>query len=405
MQRKLYDIYKQRGFPGKEMHMSKKIISIVVWMLCILMLCLSGCGKEEIPPVCVQSRPLAISGFAHDSVYIYRIYLEEQRDFEVRFQILDNLQEKGLPLYADTLANQEENPFSTQNIFLERILIDPAATAANGGTPVVLAHGQYRSPIDDPMIRFEYYNRIFSYDVVANKMTVIQEGIADSIRDMYLYGDTLFYTTNAGENGYMIHRIGTDGTGFATMENPEARLYQIQTIHRDRLYYTDGSGLYSCALDFTDHTCHKEGAISSFAGVFCYGDYIYYSDHTEYYPTSEQHPLAAESLCRIRIDGEGEEEILFGGFRAGMSCNGKVYYVSAENVRSSSMDVYDILYEYDVETGERREIYNWQKEPIFMSLVFPTDSYLLCNKTDHTTGETVLVCIDLETLEIKEIPS
>ncbi|MBQ9121645.1 MAG: DUF5050 domain-containing protein [Clostridia bacterium] len=353
----------------------------------------------------MEGTTLALNGFAHGSVYIYRVYLDSKRDYEMRFQLLDNLQEEGLPLYADTLANQEENPFSTSNIFLERILIDPVATEVNGGTPVVLAHGQYRSPIDDPKIMFETYNRIFSYDVVANKMTVIQEGIVDSIREMFLYGDTVFYSTNAGENGYMIHRISTDSTGFATMENPDARLYDIVTIYGDRLYYKDSSGLYSCALDFTDHKCHKEGAISSRVGIFCYGDYIYYTDHTKYYPTSEQYPLPGESLCRIPINGEGDEEILFEGACAGMACNGKLYYVSAENAVSSSMDVYDILYEYDVETGEAREIFNWQDESIFMSLVFPTEDYLLCNKTDNTTGETVLVCIDLETLEIKEIPS
>ena len=391
--------------PERNLCMRKGLTALVLVAILVLGVCLGSCGNANTPPICVEGTTLAINGFAHGSVYIYRVYLEDKKDFEMRFQILSNLQEKGLPLYADTLASQEENPFSARNISLESILIDPSATEANGGTPVVLACGRYRRPVDDPKIMFEIYNRIFSYDVVANKMTVIQEGIADSIREIFLYGDTVFYSTNAGENGYLIHRVGTDSTGFVTMENPDARLYDIETIYQDRLYYRDSSGLYSCALDFTDHKCHKEGGISSLVGIFCHEDYIYYTDYEKYYPTSEPYPQVAESLCRIRIDGEGEEEILFEGISAGMACNGKLYYVSVENVRSSSMDMYDILYEYDVETGERREIFNKQREPIFMYLVFPTEDYLLCNKTDNTTGKTVLVCIDLETLEIKEIPS
>jgi len=380
--------------------MCKKISIIALCFLLIVIGCFAGCGSGgDEDPIFVRANTL-VNGIAYKNVYIYR----RNNSTAEYFQLLNNLQPEGLPLYSDALAEGTENPFNANNIILNRLMVDPIQTEKNGGTPVIIGCGIYYVRVEGELIPL-MYDRIISYNVVTNEMKVIQEQIPNSISQMFLYGNTVYYVTNDGDAGSTIHRIDADGQNYLSMENPDALRYSVETIYADRVYYTSPEGLHSCTLTFEDHKLHTSAAGRSKVGIFCNGDYIYYTNHSKEYPfEGGKYPAVGESLCRISISGNGEEEILFDGIHGGMNCNGMLYYVSAKNAEAPYDMGYNVLYEYNTETGETREIFDVSEEEYDLYLQIATEDYLICNKLNLAAGESSMCVVDLETLEVTSIP-
>ncbi len=307
--------------------------------------------------------------------YVYGDYYFFVSEGNILYQHLDDIQETPLNIYSDPLATGDDNPFGYAGFSF--ILVDEALTAENDGYPVLLfAHINLRSN--------NVCYQIFLYDLKTNKITMIKDKIRDNVQSLCLYGDYIIYTTNEGDDGYNIHRVMKDGSGYMKLENPENELYRVIEVYDDRVYFYDGAlQVYSMSLDFDDVEY-----VLSYAGMsdpFIRDGYIYYPQYVEtiefendvtgevtYYPSC--------NLCRSSISNPSESEVLINNFYSGMfSDNTYFYYLANPYVMDCGVDNYgsDVLYSLDFATGETKIVYDEFESDVLRYIGFASDDYII----------------------------
>lgn len=342
----------------------------------------SACSKPEqtMDEVCAN-------GF---NIYLYDniFYYYDINTFSIKYQDLNNIQTAGLPLYGDVLASGEENPFT--NIFSPMVffVVDPKATKENNDKHVLIG-AYYKYAIDKQTNRMKNFYQITSFDTGTNKVTVIQDEIAENIQSLAIYGDWIIYTTNEGDRGTNIHVIGKDGSGYKKMENPDKKSYRVETVYKNRIYFIDSAGqLFSCSLALDDAQYLFNIVLR--AEMFIANDYIVYCDNLQATEFDGMSYMNVD-IVRCPISDVSKKEKILSNVSMGMNHGDKFYYYLSEprKVGSAVEEYSHILYEYSFETGSSREVYDLQDKEISRCYIALGDNYIVYSETDYSLGSPV----------------
>lgn len=387
-------------FCGKEIFMKKyKTVICLLAIFVLLAFVFSACSKPE-----QSTDDVCAKGF---NIYLYDniLYYYDTNTFSIKYQDLTNVQTTGLPLYGDVLASGEENPFA--NIFSPAVYfaVDPKATKENDNRHVLIG-AYYRYAIDKQTNRMKNFYQITSFDTGTNKVTVIQDEIAENIQSLCIYGDRIIYTTNEGDLGTNIHIIGKDGSGYKEMENPDKDSYRVQTVYKDRIYFIDAAGrLFSCSLDLDDRQYLFDIVLR--AEMFIVNDRIVYCDNllaTEFDGAS----YMTVDIVSCPISDTSKKEKLLSDVSMGMNCGDKFYYYISEprKIGSAVEEYSHILYEYSFETGLSREVYDLGDKEISRCYTAIGENYIVYTETDYSSGSPVSrrIAQNLKTGEETEVP-
>lgn len=382
--------------------MKKNLLKTVICMLAIFVLLafvFSACSKPE------QSTDyVCAKGF---NIYLYDniLYYYDTSTFSIKYQDLTNVQTTGLPLYGDVLASGEENPFA--NIFSPAVYfaVDPKATKENDNRHVLVG-AYYRYAIDKQTNRMKNFYQITSFDTGTNKVTVIQDEIAENIQSLCIYGDRIIYTTNEGDLGTNIHIIGKDGSGYKKMENPDKKSYRVETVYKNRIYFIDSAGqLFSCslALDDTQYLFN----IVLRAEMFIVNDRIVYCDNLQATEFDGMSYMNVD-IVSCPISDTSKKEKLLSDVSMGMNCGDKFYYYLSEprKIGSAVEEYSHILYEYSFETGLSKEVYDLGDKEISRCYTAIGENYIVYTETDYSSGSPVSrrIAQNLKTGEETEVP-
>lgn len=359
----------------------------------------SACSKPE-----QTMDEVYANGF---NIYLYDniFYYYDISTFSIKYQDLTNVQTTGLPLYGDVLASGEENPFA--NIFSPAVYfaVDPKATKENNDKHVLIG-AYYKYAIDKQTNRMKNFYQITSFDTGTNKVTVIQDEIAENIQSLAIYGDWIIYTTNEGDRGTNIHVIGKDGSGYKKMENPDKKSYRVETVYKNRIYFIDSAGqLFSCSLALDDAQYLFNIVLR--AEMFIANDYIVYCDNLQATEFDGMSYMNVD-IVRCPISDVSKKEKILSNVSMGMNHGDKFYYYLSEprKVGSAVEEYSHILYEYSFETGSSREVYDLQDKEISRCYIALGDNYIVYSEIDYSSGSPVSRWIvqDLKTNEETVVP-
>ncbi len=315
-----------------------------------------------------------IIGSPYACIYNNLLYYLDTSTSSIKYQRFDNIQDTGLPLFNDPLANPSENPFKNIMLGTAFMLIDTKNTENNNGFPILII--AYREiSINGNGVVNNY--KIVSFNTKNNKITVIKDKILESIQSLYLYNDYIFYTTNEGDLGYNIFRIDKDGKNIACLNNPKHELYRIQTIYGGRIYYVNGTGeLFSSSLTFTDITYLFDIVLK--AEVFIFNDYIYYCDDIAKKELNNI-PFWYVDLYRVPLTDITAKEIILNDISVGMNCGDKYYfyYSNPRIIDSGNPDEgTDILYSLDLNSGDISTVYEKTGQQAQQYYIALSDRYI-----------------------------
>ena len=290
----------------------------------------SGGGKKMIQ-ACVATAVLVYN----DTIYYNCYSLSASIPTKIKYQNLNNIRPSGAELGADPLSSEslgglfagvDEWPF---------FLVDEEATAENGGIPVFIICCNYSGVY-----------KIFSYNSKDNKVNTIHTEL-ENMHWLALYGDYIFYVTNEGDKGWIIHRVKKDGTGYAEMENKDALSHSIHFIYEDKIYYSQGSKkIYSMNLDFSGSEYICDALVNP--SPFIADGYIYYFA-VRPTPVGDGTNNAWE-LCRRNLTDLSKEETVIKDIGVGMHRNGIFYYFKYNSDGTAYNK--NTIYGYKVKTGE-----------------------------------------------------
>ena len=310
------------------------------------------------------SKKMIQASVGASDVMIYRdtIYYNvlERSSAKIKYQNLNNIQNKGAELGADPLAGATSGGLFNDVDPWPFFLVDEEATTKNGGMPVFIIACDYsKNEMTDVY-------RIFSYNSKDNTVKVIYEEY-ENIQWLALYGDYIFYETAEGDKGDILHRVKKDGSEYIEMENKDALGNKIHYIYEDKIYYVHGGkGLYSMNLDFSGSEYLFD--VSNGRYSFAYDGYIYYIwKHTA---------QRGVDLCRRSISEPSKEEIVLSGVAYGFYGNGVFYYYRYDSEDAVSYNG-NTVYGYIPSTKESFEAV---KKPSVKLLELSgwNDEYLVC---------------------------
>ncbi len=311
-------------------------------------------------------------------------YFSDWDDGGIWYQDVNNIQPTKLPLHNDALSDGSDDPFA--QLKAACILVDEDATIKNGGAPVLIICGSF--PIgysEDTGIVYKG-TMIGSFDTLTNKWTVISDDVEGEPMEMSMYRDTIFFVTaTGGEDGYVLHKINRDGSGYSSMENEEPTKLSIGWVHNDVIYYVEYKTLSvcSCNLDFSDRHVLFDGT-----GVNYVKDVSYVTDDYIYYTVINAD--GEEDLYRRSLKDISKSEFLLEDATGGFY--GDVYYYY------SGFALY-VLSSLNMETGETKTVYDItdDSDKITKSRYAYGDTYIICEFTyrGSDTSGMHYTCIDL----------
>lgn len=374
--------------------MKRRILVLLLASILLIGGLLSGCGDSKEDEKAIVG---SMYGCWHGNIYYY---LNQPWPNRILYQRIDNVQETGLPLYDDLLVEDVEDPFKNVG-FISCILVDPRATEANGGDAMLIVAMQLQEFTGDPQNPIVDFYRICYYNVRTHRITVIKDEIPDKVRRMILCGDTLYYATDDGDRGWNVRKIKTDGTGEALLENPDANLYSLYDVADGVVYlYEDSTKrIYTCSTELDNPRLLVDDIVALY-NMRVFGDYLYYHAYSQI--------VDGQATCyeirRIPVSGTQESELVMADVAFGYFSDGCYYYFPYHG--QQTLSDFRKLYEYDLETGKTRLIFDNGRQPIFRCYTDVSDRYLMCYVSDLTIGNTYayMSCIDLETLEEVKVP-
>ena len=375
--------------------MKRRILVLLLASVLLIGGLLSGCGGSKEDEKAIVG---SIFGCWHNNTYYYRSMPWPNR---ILYQRIDNVQETGLPLYDDLLVEDVEDPF--QNVsYISCVLVDPQATRANGGDAMLILPMQMREFTGDLQDPYIEYNRICYYNVRTHRITVIKDEMPNSVGQMILCGDTLYYTTSDGDLGWNVHKVKTDGTEEATMVNPNANLYVLTDVADGVVYLYEDSAktVYTCSTELENPRLLIDEPVAGLYSMRVIDGYLYY----HVYSKIVDGQATCYEIRRIPVSGTQESELVMADVAFGYFSDGCYYYFPYHG--QQTLSDFRKLYEYDLETGETRLIFDNGSQAIFRCYTDVSDRYLTCYVHDLATGKNYayMSCIDLETLEEVKVP-
>lgn len=349
----------------------KRVISTVV-VVCLSILFLTSCEKE------IPSEKNIITG--HDYIiYEDTIYYIDRYTQKIRYQILGNIQETGLPLVGDALAMDDDNPFSRINSAM--MLVDEAATKANEGQPILI----FALKSAD-----EENYQILSYNTKDSRLSVLKEDITGPVQTLHLYGEYILYTTNDGELGCNVHSLKKDGSVSYTLPNPEHQNYVVKNCYNDEIYIESSPSLYKASMTMENLTLLFDNYDTP---VFFFKDDLYYRE------------LESGKLSRKPLSNLSQNEIIIDDFTVGITRGNSYLYV--KKLEDGSGIDGNSIYLYNASTDENRLIFqNTEPDVMYFYMDF-SDQYILfdCNYiSGDKVGVKEFMVYNIETQEKLYIP-
>ena len=334
----------------------KKRIILLTAILSVLML-FTSCVRTV--PVNTQAKssesinvpyePRPVPDFQRAWEYcIYNDYLFAKVGNTIKYQKLNNIQDSGFSLSDKSTDNSSGN----LGIFghFMKFLVDVDATNNNNGSPVlIITHSE--SLFDIITKKSKLVSTILLFNTATQKLETIQSNIPESIWDMVLYKDYIFYVTQEADNGLVIHRINKDGTGYQRMESDAPHRYRIATVHEDKLYFyaDDFKEIYRCDLNFKNTERLFEITGSEMI-PFAHGEYIYYCKVNRNI-TIRDVTYRSPDLYRRKIsDWENSEELLFKNAYASRTYGDIMIYYLYDDMTGDHKNTYEfnVLNAYDL---------------------------------------------------------
>lgn len=305
--------------------------------------------------------------FYRDTVFYY-----DQYKHNIKFQNIAYVLETGLPLYQDPLSTSAEDPFS--KISSTKIIVDPVATENNKGQPVLYLYTERNGTGSDTK------KQLISFDTATNRIRVLKDGL-DNVKDLVLYGDTLFFSVFEADGEdlkYKLHAIKTDGSGLRTFDNPDNLILGIATVWNHQLYFVGSGNLYTAPRSLDSYSLFMPEASAPI--VFCDG-YLYYS------------PRVSNDLWRAPLDDLSAKELVHENGR-GMAQNGLII----SRGRSDENKFNDISV-YDPKTNEKVLVYQKDADVTVMYQSF-SKTYIVFD----VSGDHALIYYDIDSQEEITIP-
>ncbi len=325
------------------------------------------------------------------------------------YQDLSNIRERGLPVFGDELTDMSENPFRTLDSF--NMLIDPTATAENGGEAVIIFEQSCGFVGDDPdhPNRAIELTRLVSYNTRTGRFKIICDGIVGSFISFCLYGETLIYETldpDLGATFYSVGRQGGKSVSLGTVDSPETLFL---SVYGGKIYYavpeSGGVSIYTCDIKSAEHERIDTVPVMFPARFLAFIDgAIYYgaapSDHDDYGITYD--------IVKRDVGGANEQTLLR-GVESAICCGGEILYVPHGDSVSGDENMTISYYKYDIESGESAMLFTYTLEDaearIFSVTAF-SDKYIFCVERDIVGGSAGRqMCFDRRTGEILYIPT
>ncbi len=386
----------------------RRIVYRIAALILVLSLfpCVSSCGEETTTvnngyTFSDEELSECVTGL---TTCLYGEYFFYAADGKMKYNLISDLQEVGMNIYSDTLAEGTDDPFG--HVYFPIMLIDRAATNENGGSPVlIIAYENLRS---------DEGTAIVSYDLYKSEITVIKDGILSGVQYLCLYGDYIYYMTADYDEGNNIHRVKKDGSDYSTLDNPENNIYRLITAYEDRVYYYDSAGqIYSSTLDFQDsqHLVDDAGAYEPFVR----DGYIYYYQFAGYVTLeateeNEERQIFSYDLYRCSTEDTSDSEVILEGITIAIAYCGddEIYYYLANPYwhEDGSYDTgEDTLYAYSISTGETVTVYEGYDTSLSSrELKVSTDKYIIFEDYYRNGRGNVYVAHNISTGEETEIP-
>ena len=376
-------------------------------MTCSCLILFVSCREKDPPPTFEEG--IYERGGAGER--LFRNYFFYYDNNQIKYQMLDDPQPGGLPIYGDTLSGTDDNPFWDMTAKTPYIFVDEQATQENNGVPVLL-------------IIYQYFHittkkdgwKLGSFDMATNRLTVIKDDFESNVLDPGIYGNWLFYSTREPEQGTILHRMRTDGSDLCSMKNPEKKYFRMQGVYQNKIYYQDyAKGTLYCAdWNFENETYLFEG-ISGPTHVFVANGYAYYLAHAQKQQINEQHSTSSYDLCRRSVTDPSKEETVLSNVINGQAHGSAFYYNPLDSYKSFTFDGTDAhnygagdLYLYDTVTGESRLVYSTGEEPIMIYMRARSEQYVMLResyiKASGRSGYGNRICVNLQTGESVVIP-
>lgn len=371
----------------------KKIISFILAVLIIASACLlPSCKKDDEnkdpeTPITEEKKDRYVTGrFMYATAYKDTVIFT----LEFTYNYIEDPLDYALPIFNTTVAGKNDDPFEGANGY--KIIFDEKETDENDGIPVIYVCCKNEIRVSGRWV--EAYP-ILKFNMATGIVTSVVEDVGHSTVQFAKYGDRLYYEVNTDDGGRNIYSVKTDGSDMRMLENPNNELFRMETIADGRLYFTSLFGtLYSCdCKDLSDVKYLRK--VSSYEVTVCSwnGD-IYYAKakHTVKVQGDEKLTVGAYDIYRAPADDPENEELFIKDVtRANMFGERYLYYTAANSIilGEDLVDVgWGVLYEYNADTKETREVYNMMGKKYHSKFpVFVTDEYIIFKCRDERVHE------------------
>lgn len=254
------------------------------------------------------------------------------------------------------------------------MIIDAAESRANDNMPVIyVAYNDiYWDSNENQVIDNGY--AIKKYNMRTNTSYDLVSGYGDSILELYIYQDTVYFRTANNETGYRLESVNKNGGNHKELDC-DNNAFSIRNIVNGTVYYSDMLGkLYKSDTDLSYSEFIME-THSDFGGAMVNSQYIYYPDDIQVFDTIEGKDFRKCSIFRVPLaDTSAEPElvltdVLYQGFspiyqmsdteflyyKPNISYLGRSWYLDYEGERQNS-DIFSVNggkeYMYHTETRE-----------------------------------------------------
>ncbi len=295
--------------------------------------------------------PVCITATMDEIIYDDLLYYDSPGVEFIKYYDLNNLELGGISLYNFEAYGLHDAPLAY--VYVGFFAVDPWLTAKNDGNHVIVIGHEYSEYNGEHNIPF---SRIIAFETDSYEVTVIKDKLPTGIQSMHLYGDMIFFTVNAADEGFNLYRIDTNGENFMKLDNPNCAQYRVNAIYEDRIYYRDviTGKLFSNSFSFDDEKYLFD--VYNVAGIFD-GYIVYYDTQIKLFSQMGVKKRCV-TICRRPISDVSKVETIIENVRTGTMYADKFFYYRTEpkDFTDARPEDANVLYEYSLTTGKTREL-------------------------------------------------
>lgn len=382
----------------RKQHAALKFLAMLV-LLCTISAALASCGSTERKPEFYSgSTKIQLYG---DSVYILK-------DTTLYARLLHDPEMGEVPVCADSLCshNDETCPLFFTGVY--SMILDRRESDKNKSMPVMYFAYQdmYWDHKKSTVVNNGY--AIKRYDAGKNVSTDIVKGYTDSISEIYIYGDTIYYRVFNTDSGFRLEAVDKNGGNHRILDC-EHEVLAVRYADENNVLCSDTGGkLYQ-----TDPALSKSEFLiqsnADFGLVYISGGYVYYPDDISVYDTIGEKEFRKCSVYRIPImknaDAAPEcvlNDVFYQGSPIGVMDDKHFVFAKPEVVMLGSAWKYDVKGEvqsFNVYANNSGNIYAFNTEDGTVSQVIDADGYDVLSYFAFTEDYAIFAASKLKEIE------